>query len=54
MQNNCKERKLQPTIPRAALLAIYKSFLRPHLAYGDVIYDRACNESFQNKLESVQ
>ena len=40
MQNNCKERKLQPIIPRAALLAIYKSFLRPHLAYGDVIYDR--------------
>ena len=47
-------RKLQPVIPRAALLAIYRSFLRPHLDYGDVIYDRALNESFQNKLESVQ
>ena len=47
-------RKLQPIIPRAALLTIYKSFLRPHLDYGDVIYDRAFNESFQNKLESVQ
>ena len=47
-------RKLQPVIPRAALLTIYKSFLRPHLDYGDVIYDRAFNESFQNKLESVQ
>ena len=43
-------RKLQPIIPRAALLTIYKSFLRPHLDYGDVIHDRACNESFQNKL----
>ena len=31
-------RKLQPIIPRAALLTIYKSFLRPHLDYGDVIY----------------
>ena len=47
-------RKLQPVIPRAALLTIYKSFLRPHLDYGDVIYDCAFNESFQNKLESVQ
>ena len=47
-------RKLQPIIPRAALLTIYKSFLRPHLDYGDVIYDRAFNESFQNKVEFVQ
>ena len=47
-------RKLQPIILRAALLTIYKSYLRPHLDYGDVIYDRAFNESFQNKLESVQ
>ena len=37
-----------------ALLTIYKSFLRPHLDYGDVIYDHAFNESFQNKLVSVQ
>ena len=47
-------RKLQPIIPRAALLTTYKSFLRPHLDYGDVIYDRAFNKSFQNKLELVQ
>ena len=47
-------RKLQPIIPRAALLTIYKSFLRPHLDYGDVIYDGTFNESFQNKLESIQ
>ena len=47
-------RKLKPVIPRAALLTIYKSFLRPHLDYGGVIYDRAFNESFQNKSESVQ
>ena len=42
-------RKLQPSIPRAVLLAIYKFFLRSHLDYGDVIYDRAFDESFQNK-----
>ena len=47
-------RKLQPVIPRAALLTIYKSFRRPHLDYGDVIYGRAFKESFQSKLETVQ
>ena len=47
-------RKLQPVIQRAALLTIYKPFLRPHLDYGDVIYDRSFIKSFQNKLESVQ
>ena len=47
-------RKLKPIILRTALLTIYKSFLRPHLDYGDVIYDRAFNESFQNKLEFLQ
>ena len=45
---------LQPIIPRTALLTIYKSFLRPHLDYGDVIYDRLFNESFQSKLESAR
>ena len=46
-------RKLQPVIPRTALLTIYKSFLRPHLDYGDIFYDRPFNESFQNKLEKL-
>ena len=36
------------------MLTIYKSFLRPHLDYGDIIYGRAFNGSFQNKVESVQ
>ena len=44
-------RKLQPVLWRAALLAICKSFLTPHLGY--VIYDRALNKSFQNKVERV-
>ena len=47
-------KKLQPIILRVALLTIYKSSFRPHLDYVDVIYDRAFNKSFQNKLESVQ
>ena len=40
-------RKLQSVIPRATLLTIYKSFLKPQLDYRDVIYDRAFNKSFQ-------
>ena len=32
-------RKLQPIIPKAALLTIYKSFFRPQLDYGGVICD---------------
>ena len=29
-------------------------FSRPHLDYGDIIYDQPQNESFCNKLESIQ
>ena len=46
--------QLQPIKSRTVLLTIYKSFFRPHLDYGDVIYNHPYNESFQNKLESVQ
>ena len=35
-------------------LTIYKSFLRPHLDYGYVIFDRNFNEIFLNKPESAQ
>ena len=47
-------RKLQIVLPRSALLTIYKSFIRPHLDYGDIIYDKAFNEFFHAKLESLQ
>ena len=33
---------------------IYKSFVRPHLDHGDILYDKQNNENFQNKLEKVQ
>ena len=32
--------KLQHILPREPLLTIYKLFVRPHLGYGDVIYDQ--------------
>ena len=45
---NCK---LQNIHPRLALLTIFKSLIRSHLDYGDIICDKAFNESFRAKLE---
>ena len=47
-------RRLSVHLPRTALLTIYKSFIRPNLDYGDILYDKPKNENFQNKLEKVQ
>ena len=47
-------RKLHYILPRHSLLTIYKSFIRPHLDYGDIIYDQPNNQAFSNKLEAVQ
>ena len=47
-------RKRHNFLPRAALITIYKAFIRPHLDYGDILYDQAYNMSFQQKLESIQ
>ena len=46
--------KFQNILPRSALLTIYKFFVRTHLDYGDIIYDQAFNNSFQQKIESLQ
>ena len=46
--------KLNKILPHSALLTIYCSFIRPHLDYGDVIYDQPENESFSSKIELVQ
>ena len=32
----------------------YKSFVRPHLDYGDVLYDQPNNMSFCKRIESLQ
>ena len=42
-------RKLQPVLPRTSLLTIYKSFIRPHMDYGDVVYDQLSNDGFLTK-----
>ena len=36
------------------LTTIYKSFFRPHLDYGDIIYNQTFNESFHQRIESIQ
>ena len=38
--------KFHNFLPRKSLLTIYKSFIRPHLDYGDIIYDQTYNTSF--------
>ena len=38
--------KLAHALPRQSLITIYKYFIRPHLNYGDIIYDQPNNESF--------
>ena len=47
-------RQLSVNRPRNALLTIYKSFVRPHLDYGDILYDKPSNDNFQSKMEKVQ
>ena len=47
-------RKLNHILPRSPLLTIYKSFIRPHLDFVDIIYDQAHNASFHPKPDSVQ
>ena len=41
--------KRQTLLPRAPLITIYESFIRPHLDYGGMIYDQIFNMSFQQK-----
>ena len=42
-------RKMNLSLPRSSLLTIYKSFVRPHLDNGDVIYDQHNNSSLSDK-----
>ena len=45
-------RRLSVKRPRNALQRI--SFIRPHLGYGNILYDKPSNDNFQNKMEKVQ
>ena len=47
-------RKMNLSLPRSFILRIYKSFVMPHLAYGDIIFSQPNNSSLSDKIESVQ
>ena len=47
-------KRLYSCLPRKSLVTIYKSFIRPHIDYGDVIYDKPYNKPFCSKIESIQ
>ena len=46
--------KLNKTLPCHSVITIYKSFVRLHLDYGDIIYDQPNNESLTQKIERIQ
>ena len=46
--------RLREFLPRDSLLNIFKIRVRPHLDYGDIIYDYPGNASFVEKLEKIQ
>ena len=35
----CILRKLRNVLPKTTLITIYKAFMKPHLEYGDVLYN---------------
>ena len=49
-----KIKRLRDILPRDSLVTIYKLFIRPHLDYGDVIYDQPNNDLFSDKIEQLQ
>ena len=46
--------RVREFLPRDSLLNIFKTRVRPHLDYGDIIYDYPENAHFVEKLEKVQ
>ena len=47
-------RKLQNLLPRTTLMAVYTAFVRPHLDFGNILYDHAFNNYFHVRLKSFQ
>ena len=46
--------KLQSILLRTSLLTFCKSFIRPNLDFGGIVYDQPSTDTFSNKLETVQ
>ena len=47
-------KKLSRNVPRHSLVTLYKTFIRPHLDYTYIIYDKPNNMNICNKFESLQ
>ena len=47
-------KKLYYYLHRTSLLDIYKSFIKPHLDYGVIIYDQPQNDALCRMIESLQ
>ena len=47
-------KKLRYNLPRKSLITIYQAFSVPLIDCGDIIYDQPQNDSFSQKLESIQ
>ena len=47
-------KKLSGFLPHHSLINLYKSFMRPHLDYADIIHDQPNNLNLCNKIESCQ
>ena len=47
-------KRLSLSISRGSLLTMYKSFVRSHLDYAYIVYDKLGNVNFESKLERVQ
>ena len=49
---NCN--KMIGLIRQLSLNLLHNAFIRPHLDYGDILFDKPGNYNFQNKFEKVQ
>ena len=47
-------KKLSGSLPPHSLITLYKSFIRPHLDYTDIIYGQTNNLNLCNKMETCQ
>ena len=47
-------KRLSKMLPHHSLFTIYKSFIRPHLDYDEILYDQPINKSLCQKIETIQ
>ena len=45
---------LRHAVFRPSVVAICKAFIKPHLDYGETIFDYAFNDFFRKRMESVK